>query len=109
MAMASFEVATYEYYFWSSRNQGKANLNLRGPAGETCAVWFVEDPDGPLPEAQEIAPNYYSFHYHYHQLDQLIDMLRNEKPVTVFFNNEMGFNNSRISTADEPVGEGEES
>jgi hypothetical protein len=26
----------------------------------------------------------------------------------VFFNNDSGFNNSRISTTDEPVGEGEE-
>jgi hypothetical protein len=36
-------------------------------------------------------------------------MLRNEKPIFVFFNNDSGFNNSRISTTDEPVGEGEES
>jgi len=34
-------------------------------------------------------------------------MLRNEKPITVFFNNDNGFNNSMISTTDEPVGEGE--
>ena len=109
MAIASFQVATYEYYNWSSRNRGKTNLNLRGVGGETCAVWFIEDPEETLPEAQEVAPNYYSFYYHHSQLPHLIDMLRNEKPITVFFNNEMGFNNSRISTGNEPVGEGEES
>jgi len=108
MPTASFQVETYEYYNWSSRSRGKTNLNLRGAGGETCAVWFIEDPEQALPEAQEVAPNYYSFYYHHNQLAHLIDMLRNEKPVTVFFNNEMGFNNSRISTGDEPVGEGEE-
>jgi len=35
-------------------------------------------------------------------------MLRNEKPIFVFFNNDSGFNNSRIATTNEPVGEGEQ-
>jgi hypothetical protein len=61
-----------------------------------------------LPLAQQAAPNYYSFYYHHNQLQHLIDMLRYEKPITVFFNNDNGFNNSRISTSNEPVGEGEE-
>jgi hypothetical protein len=108
MAQASFEDATYEYYDWSSRGTGKTNLNLRGAGGETCAVWFVEDESADLPVAEEVAPNYYAFYYHHSQLQHLIDMLRNEKPIFVFFNNDSGFNNSRISTTDEPVGEGEE-
>jgi hypothetical protein len=41
------------------------------------------------------------------QLPHLIDMLRNEKPIFVFFNNDGGLGNSRISTTDEPAGEGE--
>lgn len=109
MATATFEVVTYQYYNWSSRNTGKTNLILKSAAGQTCSVWFVEDPAANLPAAQEVAANYYSFYYHHSQLPHLIDMLRNEKPVTVFFNNDNGFNNSRISTSDEPVGEGEES
>lgn len=108
MATASFQVATYNYYDWSSRKIGKTNLNLRGVGGETCAVWFVEDTTADLPAAQQVAPNYYAFYYHHSQLTHLIDMLRNEKPIFVFFNNDSGFNNSRISTTDEPVGEGEE-
>lgn len=108
MAQATFQVATYQYYDWSSRTTGKTNLVLKGPAGKTCSVWFVEDPAAPLPPAQEVAPGYYAFYYHHSQLQLLIDMLRNEAPVTVFFNNDSGFNNSRISTSDEPVGEGEQ-
>jgi hypothetical protein len=107
MATASFQVATYQYYNWSSRTTGKTNLILKG-AGKTCSVWFVEDPAATLPPAAEVAANYYAFYYHHSQLPHLIDMLRNEKPITVFFNNDSGFNNSRISTSDEPVGEGEQ-
>lgn len=70
-------------------------------------MWFVDDLAASLPPAQEVAPNFYAFYYHHSQLQHLIDMLRNEKPITVFFNNDNGFNNSRISTTDEPVGEGE--
>lgn len=108
MATSSFEVETYSYYNWSSRKTGKTNLILKGAAGEVCSVWFNEDPDSDLPAARKEG-NYYAFYYHHHQLQHLIDMLRNEKPVFVYFNNNSGFNNSRISTADEPVGEGEQS
>ena len=88
---------------------GKTNLILKGVDGETCSVWFEEDDTANLPKAYEVAPNYYAFYYHHRQLSHLIDMLRNEKPIFVFFNNDNGSNNSRISTTDEPVGEGEES
>lgn len=108
MAQASFQVATYEYYDWSSRSTGKTNLNLRGAGGETCSVWFVEDETADLPIAEVVAPDYYAFYYHHSQLQHLIDMLRYEKPIFVFFNDDSGFNNSRISTTNEPVGEGEE-
>lgn len=107
MAHATFEVETYEYYDWSSRSIGKTNLNLRGAGGQMCGVWFVEDPAAALPAATQDAPDTYSFHYHHSQLEHLIDMLRNEKPVFVFFDNDNGYANSRISTTEEPVGEGE--
>lgn len=109
MAKASFQVSTYQYYNWSSRKTGKTNLILKGAAGETCSVWFVEDLTASLPAAKQVAQNYYAFYYHHNQLEHLIDMLRNEKPIFVFFDTDSGFNNSRISTMDEPVGEGEES
>jgi len=107
MAQLQFEVATYNYYCWSSRSRGKVNLNLKSATGQTCAVWFVEDPAETLPEAQQLTPAYVSFYYHLHQMESLVDMLRNEGPVYVMFNNDNGWANSRISTSDEPVGEGE--
>jgi hypothetical protein len=107
MAQATFQVASYLYYSWSSRTSGNTNLILHGPAGKSCTVWFVEDPAAPLPPAKEDGPGRYSFYYHHSQLPHLIDMVRNEAPITVFFNNDGGANNSRISTSDEPAGEGE--
>lgn len=107
MAQVQFEVATYNYYCWSSRERGKVNLNLKGTGGQLCAVWFTEDPAAVLPDAEQLASSSFSFHFHLHQLPVLIDMLRNERPVFVYFNNDNGWPNSRISTADEPVGEGE--
>jgi len=109
MATITFQAKTYNYYFWSSRQRGKANMNIHGVGGETCSVWFTEDPEEALKHAEEVAPNYYAFYYHYAQLDQILDMLRNEKPVYVHYDDQPTFNNSRISTDAEPVGEGEES
>jgi hypothetical protein len=107
MATATFQVTTYLYYNWSSRTSGKTNLILKGAGGETCSVWFEEDPVAALQPAQEVAPNFFAFYYHHSQLQHLIDMLRNEGPITVFFDNDNNFPNSRISTTDEPIGEGE--
>ena len=109
MVHESFQVNMYQYYCWSSRTSGKTNLILKGVGGEICSVWFIEDEDAELPHAYKVNPDYYAFYYHHSQLQHLIDMLRNEKPIFVFFSNTDGLNNSRISTTHEPVGEGEES
>lgn len=106
MAQVTFEVVTYTYYNWSSRKSLKTNLILHGIDDETCSVWFEENPEAELSPATK-SGNYYSFYYHHHQLQHLIDMLRNEGPIYVDFNDDHGFNNSRISTTREPVGEGE--
>ena len=108
MSTTTFQVSTYQYYNFSSRSSGKTNLILKGTGGEICYVWFFEDPTAALPPAQQTGPNSYVFYYHHSQLQHLIDMLRNEMPITVIFNNDIGVNNSRISTSDEIVGEGEE-
>jgi hypothetical protein len=107
MAKAQFQVASYNYYHWSSRTRGTVNLNLRGTGGQQCAVWFTEDLSAPLPPARQVAPNVYAFYYHLPSLPALIDMLRNEGPVWVFFDDDNGWPNSRLSTTEEPVGEGE--
>ena len=107
MANSTFQVKTYSYYFWSSRDHDipRMNLNLKGVNGEQCFITFPYD-DDPLPEAIKTGNNYW-FYYREFQFPMLIDMLRNEKPIYVYFNNDSGFPNSQISTTEEPVGEGE--
>jgi hypothetical protein len=108
MATASFEVQTYHYWHWSSRNKWKTQLYLQGVGGETCAIWFVEDGTANLPAAEYDGANHYRFFYQQSEFQYLVDMLRHEKPIFVFFDNQGGSPNSRISTTPEPVGEGEE-
>ena len=107
MSSMPFQVATYHYYDWSSRRVGKTNLILKGAGRETCSVWFVEDDSAELPEAREVSPNKYNFYYHQSQLQHFLEMLRIEKPVFVFFDNNGG-NNSRISTVLAPENDGAE-
>ncbi|MGD8967622.1 MAG: hypothetical protein PVI07_08950 [Anaerolineae bacterium] len=109
MPSESFTVESYRYYNWSSRRVGKTNMILEGPSGEICSVWFEVDESKELQPAKKVMDDYYVFWYHQSQLQHLVDMLRNEKPITVIFNDIGGFDNSRISTTHEPVGEGEES
>lgn len=106
MAATSFKVNDYEYYLWSSRTTGKANLNLYGD-DMRCAIWFVEDPEADLPAASMPRGDHVELWYHQWQMPALVDMLRNESPVFVFFDDDNDFPNSRISTSQEPVGEGE--
>ena len=108
MTKASFAVKTYQYYDWSSRKTLRSNLILTGVGGEHCAVWFKEDMATAPPPAENPAPNRYDLYYYHNDFQHLIDMLRNEKPIFVFYNDEFGLPNSLISTTDEPTGEGEQ-
>ena len=106
MALHTFKIESYEYYHWSSRSQYKSNIVLFGEGEETVAIWFESDPEAELAPARILTPNNYAFYYYQEQMSDIIDMLRNEKPIWVHFNDNGGLNNSRIATSKEPVGEG---
>jgi hypothetical protein len=108
MKTTTFQVSTYQYYSFSSRSSGKTVIVLKGTDGEICYIHFEENPTAVLPRAEQTSTKSYVFHYHYSQLQHLIDMLRNEKPITVIFDDNPVANNSIISTSAEPVGESEE-
>jgi hypothetical protein len=105
MAITLFRVKTYRYYDWSSRSAGKTNLILTGADGEVCVVSFEQDESSVLPKATQVSPGRFAFYYHHSQLGHLIDMLRHEKPVFVHFSDD-AYNNSCISTSEEPTTEG---
>ena len=108
MASTSFQVLTYHYYDWSSRGTDKTNLILKGAGGETCSVWFEANGSAELPAAREVSPNKYNFYYHQNQLQHFLEMLRIEKPIFVFFDDDGG-HNSRISTVHAPEDDGRDS
>ena len=101
-----FTVDTYQYYNFSSRDGLKSVAILRGANNHRCNLFFHGN-DRALEPAYEINPTTFHFNYQYSDFADIIDMLRNEKPVYVMYEPQ-GSNNSRISTGSEPVGEGEE-
>ena len=101
------EITGYKYYVFSSRDDGaKAVIILSGDNGVIGYVHFSGG-DRALLEARRFDNGRYLLHYRYSELDDIVDMLRNEKPIYLIYQPE-GTNNSRISTTSEPVGEGEE-
>jgi hypothetical protein len=105
------EISQYQYYVFSSRDgDAKAVIILYGPAegGATTLIGYVHLTGGaePLNEARQLPTGEYLLFYRYADLDDLVDMLRNEKPIYLIWVPE-GQNNSRISTLAEAVGEGE--
>jgi hypothetical protein len=65
---------------------------------------FMTD-GAPLP-GPEKKDGIYTYSFHYKDLPVIVDMLRNEKPVFLFYI-EGDKKNCRISTSMQPVGEGE--
>jgi hypothetical protein len=105
------EIKQYQYYVFSSRDgYAKAVILLYGATelGATTLIGYVHltGATEPLEAARQLPDGKYLLHYRYADLDDLVDMLRNEKPIYLLWVPE-GTNNSRISTVAEAVGEGE--
>lgn len=64
--------------------------------------------EGKLPSAKKMDAGKYQLYYRYSDMHAIVDMLRNEGPVFLIHVPE-GNNNTRLATAQELVGEGEES
>ncbi len=102
-----FEIKSYQYYGFSSRDSSaKAVAICTGDGGKVTYVHFLGG-TGDLPESRKIDDNRFIMYYGYSDMSNIIDMLRNEKPIYFIYVPE-GTNNTRLSTGSEPVGEGEE-
>jgi hypothetical protein len=109
MAFTSIQIQNYQYYVFSSRdssNPPSAVILLYDQSNTwVAALWFVKEP-GALPTASG-AGGRYLLAYSYADLPVIIDMLRNETPVSLLVDPTGDVVNWRISTFEEPVGEGE--
>ena len=106
MAFKVHEIKQYNYSF-DARSGGASRLQLWGARGRVADIWFVDD--GTAVPAPVLAADLASANISFKRsaLPALIDMLRNESPVSVKINNQPpGF--VFVHTGLEPAGEGEQ-
>lgn len=104
MPAVTHEIATYKYELRRMRSSTVGVAWLSSAERLVCAIAFV-DGAGPLPPLHHGPNGVVSFTLRATSLPVMIDMLRNEKPVYFTWWKEKGF--ATVSTAAEPVGEGE--
>ncbi|PSN11389.1 hypothetical protein C7271_24690 [filamentous cyanobacterium CCP5] len=105
MAYKVHEITSYNYSF-DARSGSPSGLQLWGESGKIAEVKFVENTSSvPEPSFSEDLSNATAY-FKQSSLAGLIDMLRNENPVSMTINNQSpGF--VFIHTGPEPVGEAE--
>jgi hypothetical protein len=100
-------IEKYSYMLFSSKSGNsdtKAVIMLT--AGNEFIGYINFMTDGcPLPETKK-RYNLFYYYYHFSDMPVIVDMLRNEGPVYLFYM-ESNKENCRISTTMETVGEGE--
>jgi len=104
------EVKTIQKYavmMFSSCNAENAKKAVIMMTGDNVFLGYVNFlADGAiLPEAHK-SYNLFYFYYHFSDLSAMVDLMRNEKPVYLFYM-EKNKSECRISTTLEPIGEGE--
>jgi hypothetical protein len=110
--MAIIEIKKYDVAYYAGGKNGaaypyRAIIGLRNESdGLIGAAYFHNDAKTmPLGDTQK-ASGYISCHYLAQDYPQVLDLLRNEKPVFVEFEGRPA-NMANIRTSAEPVGEGE--
>ena len=112
--MAIVEIKKYDVaYYAGGRNAARypyrAIIGLRDDNHKLIgAAYFHQDPATMPGSDTQKASGYISCHYVAADYPQVLDILRNERPVYVEFGVETG-NIAIIRTSAEPVGEGEQS
>lgn len=101
----STEIKNYHVLFYGSPDgyqTNRAQIALYGPDGKTAAFVRFNDP-GMAFENDSQSGSIIRMHLPSAMFQNVLDVLRNEKPVFIYFAQGRGF----LSTSKEPVGEGE--
>lgn len=110
MPADTIDVRTYSYRFFSTRTEhvpggAEVAVQVYDRAGRHVGALEFVGGSGPLPQAQNVG-GLYHLYYRRTALPDVIDMLRNEKPVYLVYQPE-GADNSCLMTTNEPIGEAE--
>jgi hypothetical protein len=98
-------VTNYKYEFRRAGAENVALVDLEADGQLVCRVALIEG-DEPLPPPQENVAGWVAVALRSSQLHDLVDMLRNEKPVYFTWTGDPG-GVARITTQEEPIGEEE--
>jgi len=100
--MRKIEITNYSYGFSSSSSVNRVILSLFNQDQMVCVIFFYDKKSTQFPF---MAGNgIVLLEYDISWLDNIVDMLRNEKPVYFFINSNGSY---YLSTEEEPVGEEE--
>ncbi len=103
--MATVKPVT-SYVVIYSANGFRPRLALKD--GKTNIGQLVFHPDGSaLPPDQQAPSGYITLHYHLQDFSNVLDLLRNEKPLSVVFSGSGGGFENTLQTGPEPVGTGD--
>ena len=105
MAYTTIEIKSYRNALFSS-GENSAKVSLYDSNAANFATAYVRPDSETLPAAYQDSDGKYRLYYKRSGLADLIDMLRNEKPVYLHFWSGTE-NNTHIATGREPVGEAE--
>ena len=111
--MTMLEIKKYDvaYYAGGTNAAGypyRAIIGLRNEEDGLIGAAYFHRTSATMPTADtRKATGYISCHYLFEHYEQVLDLLRNEKPVFVEFEVVSG-NTANIRTSAEPVGEGEQ-
>jgi hypothetical protein len=104
--MATYQVTKYNYQFHGGVNGYSSNRAVLRLKNENTAVAYVHFvPEGKaIPNDTESSSGFIRMYMPESAIYSVIDMLRNESPISIYYAAGSGF----LRTGNEPVGEGEE-
>ena len=101
----NYAIDGYRYCIYSSRKSSGTNAEIELIQGKRRLARLHFTSQYTLKKAERNEAGEYVLYFSYDELDRVVDLLRNEKPVYLLWR---GPDDTRISTGPEPVGEGEE-
>jgi hypothetical protein len=106
MPYTTIEIKMYRCALFSS-GENPANVSFYDSQGVNFGTAFILPDSQALPAAYKDSAGMYRLYYKYSRLANLLDMLRNEKPVYLHFWSGVE-SNTHVATGREPVGEAED-